>query len=156
MDAPSIGPYADDGQISDDTLLVRRVRPQWVHWNETSPSGQWPRISSQNFQDYNQEMAERAGCPAPAMSVAVLAIFRAHRNNDEELLIGYEGYGLALITAGDVRALQQGVTMWPNEDEPWHALVFSKSTRIKSVGTRSRLAEAAVWLRRPIRLEHGQ
>ncbi len=144
-------PYSDDADLADDTVLLRRIRPDWVLWDETGIAGQWPRITSQNFQDYSEDMAARIGCPAPAMSVGLFAVLESHGKDESELLVGYAGYGVAAITAANVRLENQGVTPWATETEPWHALVFSRTARTKSVGTRSRLAGLATWRVRPTR-----
>ena len=148
---PEGGLYSDDPDIEDDAILLRLIKPEWVRWEETGATGQWPRMTSQGFQDYTEEMAARLGCPAPAMSVGLLAVLEAAGKGENEFLIGFAGYGIASLSAAQVRELSQGVTRWPTESAAWHALVFPKVGRIKSVGTRSKLAEAAVWRRRPLR-----
>jgi hypothetical protein len=144
-------PYSDDLTYSNDCILFRRIRADWVRWNQTGPHGQWPRITSQAFQDYNEAMARRMGCPAPAMSVALAPVLEASGLRPEALLVGYPGYGLASITAQDARAAGQGITLWPNSEEPWHGLVFGLQVQVKSPGTRSTLAASAVWLILPAR-----
>jgi len=148
-------PYADDLTYNDDCILFRRIRPDWVRWNQTGPNGQWPRITSQAFQDYNEPMAERMGCPAPAMSVALAHVLEASGHLPEALLVGFPGYGLASITVKDARDAGQGVTLWATSEEPWHGLVFGLVVQIKSPGTRSILAATAVWLILPSRPQRG-
>ncbi len=143
--------YTDDADLADDAVLLRRIRSDWIRWDETGIVGQFPRITGQNFQDYSEDMAASVGCPAPAMSVGLLAVLQSHGRVETELLIGYAGYGIASITVGDARRENQGVTRWPTDEEPWHALVFSRTSRIRSVGVRSRLAAVAVWRIRPTR-----
>lgn len=144
-------PYSDDADLRDDAIILRRIRPDWVRWEETRPTGQWPRITSQAFQDYSEAMAARLGCPAPAMSVGLLAVLEAAGKDAIELLIGYSGYGVASLTVAKVRELGQGIIPWPTDSESWHALVFVRGGGIRGVGTRSKLAEAATWRIRPQR-----
>ena len=147
----SASQYFDDDGLANDAVLLRRIRPDWVRWDETGMAGQFPRITSQNFQDYSEEMAAHLGCPAPAMSVGLLAVLQTHGRVEADILVGYAGYGIASITVGDARRESQGVKPWPTDAEPWHALVFSRTSRIRSVGVRSRLAGIAVWRVRPAR-----
>jgi hypothetical protein len=149
VSADASRPYSDDLDLDDDAILLRRIRPDWVRWEETGATGQWPRITSQACQDYSEAMAARLGCPAPAMSVGLLAVLEAAGKDSTELLIGYAGYGIATVTVAQVRGLGQGIALWPTDSEPWHALVFMRGGGIKALGTRSKLAEAAIWRIRP-------
>jgi hypothetical protein len=110
-----------------------------------------PRITSQAFQDYNEEMAKRSGCPAPGLSVCIASLLEEQANPPEFLLEQFKGYGLASILGKQVRSLDQGIVHWPTDNEPWHAMIFSMVARIKSQGMRSGLAERAAWVIRPER-----
>jgi hypothetical protein len=145
-------PYTDEGNsISVDALLYRRIFQGFIDWDSPDPNGR-PRLTSAAFQDYKLEDAQRLGLPAPAMSVGLGPILDARGLSPEKILEPFDDtYGLAVLTAGDVRSLEQGVMAKPTEEEPWHAVVFSMNEPKRSKRIRAVLAEKARWVHVPRR-----
>ena len=64
-----------------------------------------------------------------------------------QLLAGFrEAYGLVAITAGEARAVYQGVMLRPTDGEPWHAIVFDKTTRRPAAQRYLAIAASARWI----------
>lgn len=138
--------YADDPAIADDAVLLRVVHPKWVEWEPE------PRLKSEAFQDYPGARLVEVGVPAVAMSVALLDDVLSHGQPAEAALKRFgSDYGIASLTAGQVRACEQGILRWPTDQEPWHAMVFSLQGPKRSRRHRKLLAERAELIRLPAR-----
>ena len=126
-------PFVDDQDgIPDDTVLYRRVSWDRIGGRQSCPSGEQARLSGNCFRDYPEDKAREMGYPGPCMSVGAETIFRQLGVDPRVMISGYEGYGLAAVTAGDLRGLirssgaacPQGVMLRGTVEEPWHAVVF--------------------------------
>jgi len=88
------------------------------------------------------------------MSVGLEAILRGRSHEPQEMLREYPQHGLAELRTRDARRLTgpngadwaQGIMANPTGSEPWHAVVFSKTTAKKTKGMMNALAQAARWL----------
>jgi len=125
-------PYEDDPTIEDHAELWRRIPSQF--FVEDQNQGGW-RPSSQAFQNLNKI----------AMSVTLADLVRESGQDAASILAGFDGYGLALVTAGLARSLDQGVRRDPTADEPAHAEVFGEKTK----KVRKAFAKAATWVINP-------
>ena len=94
----------DDYSISDDTDLWRRIRPNWVVWDDND---KMPRVSSAAFDN------SRDGSP---LSVLIADVVRATGRNEHDMLVSFEGYSLVAIKAGHARENKQGVARTPTLD----------------------------------------
>jgi hypothetical protein len=113
---------------SDDCLLYRLIRPDWV-----MPDGGRPK--SQAFSDH----------PADgALSMFLSDEMEAAGKTVADLGKLWPGYRVCWITVGQVCALGQEVVRDPIEQFPGHAAVRDRSGR-RSAGTRARLAKAVKW-----------
>lgn len=126
----STASYADDPSIRDEAELLRRIPPQ--HFVPDQNQG-GIRISSAAFKDHAN------GSP---MSVVLAEELARTGRNPHDVLIGHDGFALAMITAGLARGCDQGVAREPLENEPAHAVVFGRKTH----GIRRRLAAGARWM----------
>lgn len=119
-------PYQDDLEsIPDDVRLLRRVSQRLVDWNSTDAQGR-PGLSGQAVQFYDKKRAEKAGCPAPAMS---FYLERAQLDLDAFLdAITATGDGVAVVHARDLRALGDGKSVgiqpWERPEHSGHVVAF--------------------------------
>jgi hypothetical protein len=127
-------PYVDDLTITNDSVLWRRIIPQWIVPDSKKPSG-W-RPSSAAFDD-SQDRSP--------MSVFLAEVVFATGRTSANLLTGFDGYGLVSLTAEAVRAQRQGVAPAPEPKEPAHAFVFGN----KSSTVKRKLADSANWIHLP-------
>lgn len=142
--------YADDPEgIPSGSLLIRRLPAGWVKWGSGDP----PLPSTQAFQMYSQEMATKAGCPAPAMSVFLGDHPEASLDNLRALFPGdgFLSFGVDLL-----RGLPQGFGVMPwcyrEDHHPAHAVVFRRDGGSKIPGSaQTKLAEESEWLWLPER-----
>jgi hypothetical protein len=116
------GPLLDDATIPDSAKLWSRIFPKWWVWDEKTNAF---RLSSQAFEN------SRDGSGT--------SVILADESTLEEVLSGFNGYGLAAITAGAARAAQQGVHRVPLVDVRGHAQIEGK----KSGAVRAKLVSAA-------------
>lgn len=142
--------YVDrPGQIGDEELVYRRVRPKGVDWTKLDGGGN-PKINKNVFSDAPWEEAQRLGCPGRAMSVSVHSILIAYNLDPKEYLLqGWPDYGLAQMRVGDLRAQgDQGVQLWPTADDVSHAVVFTlrAGASKRKPGQEDRTRNAAVWV----------
>jgi hypothetical protein len=140
-------PFCDDEDlIPDEAILLRRVPPDFIDWEELDQHG-LPRITSAAFQDYSAQKAQSEfGLPGACMSVIVLAVVINKGRDAAELLIPFGAMnGLSQMSASTVRSCGQGVQMDPRPGEPWHAVVFAKTKAKKDNTMKSCLAAAASW-----------
>jgi hypothetical protein len=111
-------PYQDDpAGVPPGSMLIRLVSPHFVDWADGSPT-----LTTQAVQFYDQVRAEKAGCPAPALSVIVERLV----SDRHALVARYAAFGLAALSVDVVRTSECGVQLWPTDDEPAHAVVFRK------------------------------
>lgn len=146
--------FEDDTSIADGVNLYRMI----TYSNFSVDHGQIT-IKSSAFHDTSDQAAERAGEPAPAMSVYVGSEMDTQGLTPKDLLElpRWTGgmYGVALITVGQVRADRQGVTKWPEPDNPAHGLVFTTQPgkRRRTRGQGRRLAKISQILILPSALQ---
>jgi hypothetical protein len=139
--------------VPDAVILYRRVDWDKVGGRERCPGGESPRLTKNAFGDYSRDKAVELGYPGPCMSVAVSSIMLEQGQSPADLLIGFEGYGLAGIPAADLRGLErksgnpcpQGIMLAATPKEPWHAVVFSYNAGMRSDGDRQAIADKAFW-----------
>lgn len=138
--------YKDDPTIGPDELIYRLIKTSFAVWKELNDEG-YPRLSKQGFQDYPESGLEAVGVPARAMSVGLgSALEELGLDPSVMMALWGEDYGLAVLTASDVRACGQGIVRWPTTREPWHAMVFSLEGPQKNKAAQSNLAAAASWV----------
>ena len=118
----------DDETVSPETRVLRRIPPGRIVKNDPNQ-----RPQSDNFSNHNS---------GTGTSVSILQEGR----NPLDLLEGHEGYGLVCLTVRDNRAAGLGIVRKPLRDDPDHAHIQGEKTR----KVKRRLAEAAVWIRRPV------
>lgn len=121
--------YTDDATIADEAILLRRIPPRHLVYDENLM--RW-RPSSAAFENHPD------GSP---MSVLLADVLRTSGRNAADALRGHEGFALAAITAGLARAHHQDVAREPLPDEPAHAVVVG----IKTQAIRRKLAKQATW-----------
>jgi hypothetical protein len=158
MAQPYISPFVDQiDDIPDESILYRLIHPDWVDWGAQAATGGGPRLKRVAFQDYGKARAEQLGYAAPCLSVAVHQILVARGHEPAEILQLHglpETYGVAWFTAGAARALgagKQGIMLRPEPNLPWHAVVFCMTREKKNDAIEKGLAEAAQWLRLPVK-----
>src|SRR6266567_6267822 len=143
---PYVPPYADHADaIPNDTILVRRVPPDFIDWDVLDRDGR-PRITAGAFQDYGKKLIAARNYPAPAMSVALAPILEEDGIAPQQLLADYgPTYGIARFAAGLARQNNQGVQADPIPTLRAHALVFSMVARKRSGEAMEGLAAGAKW-----------
>jgi len=120
----------DDPTIPDSEDLFRRILGNWIVTEQHSGAR---RLSSQAFSDRDDEISvDLSSLISPRGSLAL--------GDDRHI-------GIAAITGGDARKLDQAVVRAPVPGDPAHALICGKQT--KSV--RRRLALRARWIWPPDR-----
>lgn len=122
--------YADDPSVRDEAELLRRIPPEHVVPDQNQGG---IRISSAAFTDHPN------GSP---MSVVLAEVLAGTGRSSQDVLVGLQGFALAMITAGLARECHQGIAREPLEDEPAHGVVFGRKTRAVMRG----LASAARWV----------
>jgi hypothetical protein len=140
--------FADDLSIPHDAILLRRIHPVLARKARVDERG-LPILTTEMFQDASAQEAERRGLPGPCMSVGL----DSSATTAEQMISGeYEGYGIAELPVSAVRNLgtppgkwSQGIMRDPTEAEPWHCVVFSKTTAKKTGGMQKALRDAARW-----------
>ena len=123
----------DDATILNDAELWRRIHPGWVVPDESADR---MRVSSAAFAN------SRNGSPT---SVLLATIVRETGRTDADVLAHFEGFALASLTAGQGRECKQEVARNPLPDEPAHAFVLGKKTKL----AKRCLARSAVWVISP-------
>jgi len=120
--------FADDPSILGDERLFRRIPPTWVDWDERGNS----RISSAAFKDEE-------------LSVNLESVMARDARPPEDAIRNYPGYGLAAISAGHARSLNQAIAPDPQPDEPAHGVVYGK----KRGRIGGQLRDGATWVVTP-------
>lgn len=119
----------DDPSIRDEAQLWRRINPNWMVFDENQGRS---RVSSQAFQNLEGDK----------LSVLLEELVRETGRRPEDLIASFPGFGLATISAGFARELQQGVIRAPEPDEPAHSHLVGK----KSKSVQKALARHAEWV----------
>ena len=105
--------YRDDDSIPDDELIYRMVIESNTKWSDT---GEALRAATNAFQDRREEDLEELGVRAVAVSVYIASEMAARNVTPADLVSRWgEKYGVASITAGEVRLHGQGVIRWPSQ-----------------------------------------
>lgn len=127
--------WVDDPSIPDSEPLYRRIPPRWF---DPQPDGT-VRIASGAFDD------DGDGDP---MSVYIGSKLQEHGLEVADTLHDHDGFGLAVVSAGDLRKERQVVLHDPLNDEsrphpcdPAHGLAAGP----KGGKLRKRLRNAAEW-----------
>ena len=85
------------------------------------------------------------------MSVTVESTSRAKGVSEQDLLRGYDGFGLVAIPAALVRQQGQRIVRKATPRDPAHAEVIGKKTR----GVKRAFKRGAVWVVRPLQTSRG-
>jgi hypothetical protein len=131
--------YSDDTSIPNDELLYRVISTANVEWADTTPV----RVQTNGFQDKPESELPALGVPAVAVSVYLHSELIKSGRTPTDLRWGPE-YGVATVTAAQVRTEGQGVVRSPKEGEPEHAMVFTLQGAKKSKGQSKRIAAVAI------------
>jgi len=123
--------FADDPSIPGDERLFRRIPSTWVDWDERGNA----RMSSAAFKDEE-------------LSVNLESVMSRDGRLPEDAIRNYPGYGLATVTAGHARLLNQAVASDPQPDEPAHGVVYGK----KRGRIGGQLRDGATWVVAPPQL----
>ena len=125
--------FPDDPAVADEVKLLRRIPERHFHFDNNLGR---IRPSSAAFED------DQDGDP---MSVYRQDVIESEKGDIERVMIGHEGYGLASLTAGQVRSKLQTVFPAPLPDESSHAKVCGPKPR----GTRRCFSRQAAWVIAP-------
>ena len=129
----SSGEYIDDPGISDEAGLWRRIPPRHIIFDDNMGRLRPSKAAFENHPD---------GSP---MSVFLAECVVQTNRSAEDLLVEYERFALAAITAGLAREKKQGVAREPLPDEPAHAVVFGRKTD----SIKRALAKGCTWVVSP-------
>lgn len=123
----------DDPSIPDETLVYRRVTPQWY---PVDPATGERRLTTAAFSDLHG-----------AMSVAIGVDLAAERRDPVEVVENHPGYGLVALPVNELRRLGLGVVRSPIEGELCHGDVHGNKTK----STKKKLRDLAEqrWVLRP-------
>src|SRR5438445_12219680 len=125
--------FEDDPNIPADERLFRRIPRTWVDWDEVGNA----TISSAAFKDEE-------------LSVNIESVMERDGRPPEDAIRNYPGYGLAAITAGHARSLNQAVAPDPLPEEPSHGGVYGQDERS---GVGGKLRDGAIWVVTPLQSE---
>lgn len=133
--------YSDDRTIPPDELLYRMVTTGMVKFRD---DGTVDRLQTNAFQDYPESRLADVGAPAVAMSVMLQSEMVRRGTTVDDLLARWgTGHGIAVVTAGDVRAHGQGIVRWPTERDPEHGMVFALLGSRKTDGQSKKISRCA-------------
>jgi hypothetical protein len=122
-------PFDRPLDIAPDAVFWRRVRPDWIIPDENLGRR---RPSSAAFDD------DRDGDP--------MSMYQANAGNAvEDVLQGFDGYGLVSLTGAQLKALGYAVFSRPEQGFPSHVEVSGKKTK----GAKSNMAKNALWVFEP-------
>lgn len=122
--------FPDDPTVADATALLRRIPP--LHFFFDQKLGR-TRPSSAAFEDDED---------SDPMSVYRLDVIESEGASVERVMVGHAGFGLASLTAGQMRSKNQTVFPDPLPDESSHAKVCGPKPR----HVRRWFASQAVWV----------
>lgn len=144
MPQPPLEAFVDDAALSGEVPLLRRLRPDWVDWDDLDDHG-LPRISGMGFQVQKKEFALQRGYPGPCLSLVLEEEAVAEAESLEALLIKSPGYGLARLSAGALRSFGFGLQLVPEPalDEPWHVAAFHLESLSQAKRAKPKLAASA-------------
>lgn len=117
---------ADDLDIVNETVLWRRILPEWYVPDENTGGY---RITSQAFQNQTGTMN---------MSVCVAD----ECEGTDDLLAGHDGYGIAALTAGHCRDCDQGIVRDPVEHRAHCHVVGNKKKKKRCLQKRATIVIA--------------
>lgn len=120
----------DDPSILGSERLFRRIPASWVNWDERGK----PEISSAAFKDEE-------------LSISLESIMARDARPPADAIRNYPGCGLAAITAGHARSLNQKVARDPLPGEPAHGIVYGQK---KKGGVAGKLRDGAEWVIKPL------
>jgi len=149
--------FIDDPEVADDDVLLRAVSPELIDDTE-SFLGRDDEIPSRAWQDQKEDEAAKWGL-RPCASVAVARLLSDHECPVDMWLekVFRLTYGIIQTTAGDVRraespqghAVPQGVMLYPTQDQPWHAVVWSRRGAKRNKTEMKGLLLRSHWVRLP-------
>lgn len=108
----------DDATITDDAELWRRIHSTWIVPDRNTGS---VRLSSAAFDNSSD------GTPT---SVLLADLVRETGRTAEDVIAKFDQHALASITAGRARDCKQGVARDALPNEPAHAYVFGRKTKL--------------------------
>jgi hypothetical protein len=117
----------DDGKISDEACLLRRIPPEQVVIDKNKGC---PRPSSAAFKD-------------PKLSVDAEPILHSQGLDSTFSVLNYPAHSLVRFTAKAARELQLPVIPDPLPDNKSHTLVLGKKTQ----GKANKLRDSSTWVR---------
>jgi hypothetical protein len=140
--------------VPDDAILYRRVVWGKIGGREKCPRGEVASLNGNCFTDWPPDAAAREGFAGPCMSVGVGTVLDNLGYTPDRILDGYPECGLACVTAGALRSLTkadgtscpQGVMLAPTEKEPWHGVVFDRTSERRGGAARNAIAQLAEWV----------
>ena len=138
LEDPSFA-FVDDPTILDSEVLYRMVNAQTVRWQD----GAAIRVQTNAFRDQSPQRAVSMGYRAVAVSVFLGSVMSENGIEPAHLIQDPRwqgGYGVASITAEQVRNEGQGIVRDPKPGSPAHGLVFTKSGPKKTMGQSKALA----------------
>jgi hypothetical protein len=143
----------DENIIPSEAVLYRRVTWDKIGGRDRCPSGMAGTINANCFTDYPSERALELGYAGPCMSIGISTVLKSSGFTPDKMLEGYEGYGLAQVTASEIRSLirgdgspcPQGIMLVETDMEPWHGIVFDLTDRPRKAGARKAMARVASW-----------
>lgn len=127
--------FRDDTTIPGSEILLRRIHPEQIDDNPAELP------TSAAFENGNDE----SGNKTSMMSVALLSVLKNNGLEPENLLQGYDGWGLVSLKADDFREESQKIVRDPTPEEPWHAHVVGT----KGKSRRRRLRNKSLWVVNP-------
>lgn len=153
MEEGGIHSFVDQAEILNDDVVYRRVSWQHLGGKERNEIGAVVALSPNVFRDQSVEEAQRRGLPGPCMSVGLRSILLANQKGPNYLLEGFPDYGLAEVQVGELRRLRkadgssvaQGLMLNPTVEEPWHVVVFDRTTGKKSAAVSKAITRVATW-----------
>lgn len=121
---------ADDSAIPDDATLLRRIYPGWY-----VGSGEETRLSKQAFEDPKD---------GSSMSVWIRERLVEFGLSAEDVLAGYQEYGLVSLTAKQVRDAGFGVTWAPDPADGTRGMAHAEVHCSKSPSKRKHLVQSCI------------
>lgn len=121
--------FENDPTIPAAERLFRRIPTTWIDWDDQGNAA----ISSAAFKDEE-------------LSVTLESAMARDGRPPADAIRQYPNYGLAAITAGHARSLNQAVARDPLPEEPAHGVVYGQKKR---GGVGGKLRDGAEWVVRP-------
>lgn len=152
MPKPPLAEFVDDRSLDGSIGLLRRISPAWVDFEDPDGAGK-PRIRGPAFQRHTIKVAQQYGYSDRCMSLGLEeGVLQA--GGLDKMLANWSGYGLARVTAADLRETSFGLQRAPEPDlgEPWHVVAFalgSSNAAKKAQGVLAARAELLIPPTRP-------